>query len=231
MNSVCILGLVEHCNRSIEDIMKKSMINQEDWVDLLSSVLFAIRTSRHSSTGFLPFRMLYQKDPIMPFEHADKLIHNDDEYDSDATEFYEPGASSGCTSGSGGITSGSGSAHGSDSECSDNILSTVQNLENQQKKKFDSTHQSIKKAQIHQAKGYNNRQAKGKPFEIGPHILKCNLQDQSHKCSLHKPFSRPYTVTGRSATGYFFHDRFSYQLVHSIPASQLVWFYENHLQN
>ena len=106
---------------------------------------------------------------------------------------------------------------------------SLENLENQWKKVFDITHQSIKKAEIHQAKGYNNRQAKGKPFEIGTHVLKCNLQDQSHKCSLCKPFSRPYTVTGRSATGYFLHDRFSHQLMHSIPASQLVQFYETRL--
>ena len=76
------------------------MINQEGWVDLLPSVLFSIRTSRHSSTGFSPFRMLYQKDPIMPFEHVNKLKHNgDDEYDSDAIEIYEPGGSSGCREG------------------------------------------------------------------------------------------------------------------------------------
>ena len=69
----------------------------------------------------------------MPFEHADKLKYNgDDDYDSDATELYEPGASSGFTSASGGVTSGI--AHGSDSESSDDILSTIQNLENQQKK-------------------------------------------------------------------------------------------------
>ena len=34
-------------------------------------------------------------------------------------------------------------------------------------------------------------------------------------------------MTGRSATGYFLHNRFSHQLVHSVPASQLVQFYEN----
>ena len=32
---------------------------------------------------------------------------------------------------------------------------------------------------------------------------------------------------GRSPTGYFLHDRFSHQLVCSVPASQLVQFYEN----
>ena len=155
--SIYILGLVKHCNRNIEDIIKKSMINQEDWVDLLPIVLFTIRTSRHSSTGFLPFRMLYQKDPVMPFEHANKLKH-DDEYDSDATEIYKPGSSgnssSGSTSGSGHVTSASasGSTPGSDSECSDDIVSTIQNLEDQHKKIFDRAHKSIKKAQKHQAK-------------------------------------------------------------------------------
>ena len=124
---------------SIEDIIKKLMINQGDQVNLLPSILFAIRTSRHSSTGFLPFRMLYQKDPIMPFEHADKLKH-DDEYDSDATEIYKPGGSGSSgsvgTSGSGHVTSASasGSTPGSDSECSDDIVSTIQNLEDQPKK-------------------------------------------------------------------------------------------------
>ena len=54
------------------------------------------------------------------------------------------------------------------------------------------------------------------------------MKDQSRKCSLYRPFNGPYTVTGRSATGYFLHDRFSHQLLHSVPASQLVQFYENH---
>ena len=102
------------------------------------------------------------------------------------------------------MASASGITPGSDSECSDDIVSTIQNLENQCKKIFDRAHWSIKKAQKHKAKGYNNRQAKGKPFEIGAHVLKRNLKDQSHKCSLQRPFSRPYTMMGRSATGYFF---------------------------
>ena len=51
-------------------------------------------------------------------------------------------------------------------------MSTIQNLENQCKQIFNKAHKSIKKAQIHQAKGYNSRQAKGAPFEIGTCILK-----------------------------------------------------------
>ena len=138
-NYSCTLGMVEHCNRSIEDVIKKTMITQQDWAPMLLSVLFAIRTSRHSSTGFTPFRMLYNKDPIMPFQHADKLKHvvsDDDEYDSDVTEVYKPGSSgsgtssSRGTSGSGGVTSSSQS----DSDGSDDIVSTIQNLEDQHKK-------------------------------------------------------------------------------------------------
>ena len=223
--------MVECCNRSIEDVIKKMMNTQQDWVPMLLSVLFAIRTSRHSSTGFTSSRMLYNKDLIMPFQHANKLKHvsDDDEYDSDVTEVYKPGSSGSGTSSPGG-TSGSGgviSSSQSDSDGSDDIVSTIQNLDHH-KKIFERTHKSIKKAQIHQTKGYNNRQAKGKIFEIGACVLKRNMKDQSHKCSLCRPFNGPYTVIGRSATGYFLHDRFSHQLLCSVPASQLVWFYENH---
>ena len=102
--------------------------------------------------------MLYNKDPIMPFQHADWLKNaaysddedNSDEYDSDATEIYAA------------------------APFDDGLMSTIQNLENQHKQIFDKVHKSIKKAQIHQAKGYNNRQAKGAPFEISTDILKKN---------------------------------------------------------
>ena len=96
--------------------MKKLMIDQMDWVRLLPSILFAIRTAKHSSMGYSPYRMLYNKDPIMPFQHADQLKNaaysddedNSDEYDSDATEIYAAAPSD------------------------DGLMSTIQNLENQQ---------------------------------------------------------------------------------------------------
>ena len=148
--------MVECCNHTIEDVLKKLMIDQTDWVRLLPSVLFAIRTAKHSSVGYSAYRMLYNKDPIMPFQHADQLKNaaysddedNGDEYDLDATEIYAAAPSD------------------------DGLMSTIQNLENQCKQTFDTAHKSIKKAQIHQAKVYNNRQAKGVPFEIGTHVFK-----------------------------------------------------------
>ena len=56
----------------IEDVIRKCMSEQNHWYDLLDSVLFACRVSQHKSTGYSPFRMLYHKDPILPFEYADR---------------------------------------------------------------------------------------------------------------------------------------------------------------
>ena len=112
--------------------------------------------------------MLYNFDPVLPFEYADKLnngLVSDDELDDDKTT--------------------------AECECSgttqcDPLLSKIQFMEDQCKGIFDKASESIKKAQKHQAKGYNNRQNKGKPFEIGDKCLKCNLKDQSCKQKMHK---------------------------------------------
>ena len=64
--------MVERCHRTIEDVVRKVMTDQTDWVKMLNSVLFSIRCQTHSSTGFSPMRMLFNKDPILPFQHADK---------------------------------------------------------------------------------------------------------------------------------------------------------------
>ena len=65
--------MVEQCNHSIEEIICKTMLGESDWCPMLPSVLFALRTSVHSSTGFTPFCLLYNFDPVLPFEYDDKL--------------------------------------------------------------------------------------------------------------------------------------------------------------
>ena len=71
--------MVERMNRSTENIMKKLLENQADWEDMLPLVLFLVRASRHSSTGISPFRLMFQHDPIHPFEFMDRLKHDGDE--------------------------------------------------------------------------------------------------------------------------------------------------------
>ena len=71
--------MVERMNRSIEDVMKKLLENQGDWEDKVPSVLFSVRASRYSSTGISPFRLMFQHDPIYPFEFMDRLKHDGDE--------------------------------------------------------------------------------------------------------------------------------------------------------
>ena len=63
---------MERCHRTIEDVIKKVITEQTDWLGTLNSVLFSIRCQVHSSTGFSPFWMLYDKDPILPFQLADR---------------------------------------------------------------------------------------------------------------------------------------------------------------
>ena len=107
------------------------------------------------------------------------------------------------------------------------ILSKIQYMEDQCKDIFDKASHSIKKAQKHQAKGYNNRQTKGKPFKIGDKCLKQNCKDDSCKAKMCRCFLGPYTVVAKcGANAYYLMDRHSHKLVHSVPGSQLVHFYE-----
>ena len=66
-------------NRSIEEVMKKLLENQGDREDMLPSVLFSVRASRHSSTGISPFRLMFKHDPFHLFEFMDRLKHDGDE--------------------------------------------------------------------------------------------------------------------------------------------------------
>ena len=44
------------------------MARQEDWEPLLLGILFVLRIATHSSTGLSPYRVLYQRDPGLPFQ-------------------------------------------------------------------------------------------------------------------------------------------------------------------
>ena len=71
--------MLERMNRSTDDIMKKLLENKGDWEDMLPLVLFLVGASRHSCTGISPFRLMFQHDPVHPFEFMDRLKHDGDE--------------------------------------------------------------------------------------------------------------------------------------------------------
>ena len=77
--NICFTGMVERCHQTLEGVIKKCMEKQEDWAIMIDSVLLGMRSQTHSSTGYSPMRMLYNKDPVLPFEIADKVNHTIDD--------------------------------------------------------------------------------------------------------------------------------------------------------
>ena len=62
-------GLAERSHRTIEDMIHKQATPPDvNWLEILDSVLFAIRVSRHCSTKTSPFKILYGHEPKLPFE-------------------------------------------------------------------------------------------------------------------------------------------------------------------
>ena len=109
------------------------------------------------------------------------------------------------------------------------LIDTVQQLEKQRQEIFGNAKVKIQKAQEHQAKGYNNRQNKGKPFEVGSKVLKYDFHQLGKLNKLKSKYLGPYTICGHSSAGnsYYLTDIHSHPLKKPIPASHLVHFYDN----
>ena len=61
-------GLVERFNRTVVDMLSKTVKPGVEWDERLPYVLFAYRISVQSSTGESPFFLLYGWDPQLPTE-------------------------------------------------------------------------------------------------------------------------------------------------------------------
>ena len=130
------------------------MMLQEDWEPMLPSMLFALHISKHSSSGMSPYRVLYQRDPVLPFQFVDQLRN-------------------------GGLDSVSNCLKLPKSD--DPVCDLVEKLGQICKKVFSQTSQNIKKAQKHQVKCCNARHCGGTPFKVGEKVLKRNMRDASCK--------------------------------------------------
>ena len=56
-------GMVERFNRSLLQLLRAYVDKQDDWERYLPLVLYAYRTSVHSSTGAPPFLLMYGRNP------------------------------------------------------------------------------------------------------------------------------------------------------------------------
>ena len=63
-------GLVERFNRTLTDMLAKTVAPGVEWDDRLPYVLFAYRVTQQASTGESPFFLLYGHDPQLPSEVA-----------------------------------------------------------------------------------------------------------------------------------------------------------------
>lgn len=62
-------GLVERQNRTIKNSLVKCLEgNPKKWPYVIEGVLFAHRVSKHASTGYSPFFLLYNREPKLPID-------------------------------------------------------------------------------------------------------------------------------------------------------------------
>ena len=179
-------GMVERCHRTIEDVIRKVISKQTDWVKMLNSVLFSVRSQVHSSTGFSPMRMLFNKDPILPFQYADQM-ENCPDAESDMSNPFSTKDQD----------VNSFSIKDEDVNpfsTKDPVVDMVEKLELQRTAIFDKAGSKIAKAQKIYARSYNNKYGAGIQFKVGDKCLRRNKQADSHKAKLKKYFTGPYEI-------------------------------------
>ena len=69
-------GMIEQSHCTLEGIIKKVMHTQQDWEEILDSALLGMRLQVHASTRYLPIRMLFNINPVLPFQMTDKLKYS-----------------------------------------------------------------------------------------------------------------------------------------------------------
>ena len=78
-------GLVERQNRTIKNALVKVLSDHQEWPSILEGVLFAHRVTKHNSTKYSPFFMLYNRDPVLPIDlkYKESALGGDEEFDMD----------------------------------------------------------------------------------------------------------------------------------------------------
>ena len=84
------MRLVERQNRTIKNSLVKVLdANPTQWPYIIEGILFAHRVSRHSSTKYSPFFLLYNGEPILPVDvkyNPSSTTTPDEPYDMEMSE-------------------------------------------------------------------------------------------------------------------------------------------------
>lgn len=194
--------MVEKSNKTIEDTLLKCMVNQDEWDEHLDSVLFSIRVHKHSSTGMSPFRMMFNRDPIMPFQYKDRLEQYPESLPEDCFNI--------------------------ESQSNNNSIDQmVSELEIERSSIFQKAGVNIKKAQKVQERNYNKRHQGSNTLPILPNdmVMKINLAQKNRKAKMKNAHLGPYSVVSVTDKGYYLKDKYSHYLKRPVPAVQLVRYY------
>ena len=78
-------GLVERQNRTIKNSLIQVLdSNLIEWPYIVEGVLFAHRVSKHASTKYSPFELLYNREPVLPIginHNLDETLDPDEPFD------------------------------------------------------------------------------------------------------------------------------------------------------
>lgn len=176
-------GLVERQNRTIKDKLKRTLMeNINNWPDVLESVLFAYRTSRHKTTGFSPFFMLYNREPVLPLDLVDEDNLTDE--DEESLQVAEKTTDV--------------------QEVEEDIVEENKEMERKLQKILEvkkvideAALKNIRRAQIKQKKQFDERHTITKKMEIKPgsRVLVKNVTKFKNKLMFTElPWSGPFTV-------------------------------------
>ena len=128
-------------------------------------------------------RMLYNKDPILPFQYADQMENCPDAENDMSNPFSTRDQDVNPFS------------------TKDPVIDMVEKLELQRTAIFDKTGSKIANAQKICARSYNNKHGTGIQLKVSDKCLKRNKWVDSHEAKLKKHFTRPYEVMAISNNG------------------------------